>query len=58
VPIIKAFAAENGLPYKVDTDADILKRTVGMLASVAKLPALEGAPSSRSDQWVTPAALR
>jgi len=58
VPIIKQFAADHGLPYKVDGDVAILKRTVSHLQNVARLPQEPGAASSRSDQWVTPAALR
>ena len=58
VPVVKAFAAAHGLPYKVDGDLAILRRTVGMLKTMADAPAVEGAPSSRSDEWVTPAAMR
>jgi len=58
VPVLKKFAAENNLPYKVDGDVAILKRTVGMLKSVSALPAVPDGKPSRSDQWVTPAAMR
>jgi len=58
VPVIKKFAAENNLPYKVDGDWAILKRTVAKLRDVAKLPQDPTGPSTRSDEWVLPAAQR
>mmetsp|Transcript_47851 Transcript_47851/g.108585 ORF Transcript_47851/g.108585 Transcript_47851/m.108585 type:complete len:490 (+) Transcript_47851:99-1568(+) len=58
VPILKDFAAKNNLTYRVDGDFAILKRTVGMLKKVSKLPQTPEGPPSRSDQWVTPAAAR
>jgi hypothetical protein len=42
----------------VDGDWAILKRTVAKLRDVAKLPQDPTAPSTRSDEWVLPAAQR
>jgi hypothetical protein len=58
VPVIKQFALDNGLPYKVDTDIGILRRTVNHLKAVATSPSDPAGAPSRSEEWVTPAALR
>lgn len=58
VPILKRWAEEQGLEYRVDTDVNIMKRNLKLLKDVGQQPAQEGAVATRSTEYVIPAASR
>merc|ERR1712146_768855 len=58
VPILKQWAKEQGLEFRVDTDVNILKRNLELLKEVGGQPAQPGALATRSTEYVTPAASR
>ena len=56
--VLKKFADDHGLTYRVESDVSILRRTINMLKRVAEAPVDPNAAPSRSDKWVVPAAQR
>ena len=56
--VLKKFADDHGLTYRVESDVSILRRTINMLKRVAQAPVDPNAAPSRSDKWVVPAAQR
>lgn len=58
IPIVKQFAKENGLEYRVDSDVDILKRNIKLLHEVGQETAVEGAKSTRNPEFLVPTAQR
>lgn len=46
-PIVRAFAAEHGLPFKIEGPVEIVRRNIATYARVAAAPAQPGARAPR-----------
>jgi len=51
--VLRQFAKEHGVEHRLDTDWNILKRTINRLKIVGSMPADHKAPPSRSDEYPT-----